>query len=148
MPVSSRHAQGSHVGRKRIGVHQYHNITPVSALETLDQVHNSEAVRSILIRGVCVDTGVQARVISMSRSWTKTDGTSVLGTGPELMFKGLTKETLQQGWARRRARLIPKGCRGNSRWVLFNQHVPYSDRENMGRGRRQGFIWTNKTVFF
>ena len=76
----------------------------------------------------------------MSRSWIKTDGTYVLGTGPELMFKRLTKETLQQGQARRRARLIPKGHRGNSRWVLFDQHVPYSDRENMGQGRRWGFI--------
>ena len=38
MPVSSRGTQGSHGGMKRIEVHQYCNITPVSALETPDQV--------------------------------------------------------------------------------------------------------------
>ena len=79
--------------RKRIGVPQYRNITPISVLETPDQV-TLEVVRPILVRGVWVDGGVGARVVSMSQCGVETDGASVLGAGLEFMFKGLTKEAL------------------------------------------------------
>ena len=79
--------------RKRIGVPQYCNITPISALETPDQV-TLEAVRPILVRGVWVDGGVGARVVSMSQNGVETDGASVLEAGLEFMLKGSTKEAL------------------------------------------------------
>ena len=69
-----------------IGVLQYHNITPVSALETPDQVTPEpdglfpRGDPRFFVERVRVDWGVGAGVVVMSRCWVEENGTSVLGT--------------------------------------------------------------------
>ena len=87
------------MGGNRIGVHQYHNITSVSALETLDQV-TLEVSEPILIRGVWVDQGVGARVVSMSRDGMETDGISVWGQ---------VQSSCSRDWQRRQCNRVGQG---------------------------------------